>query len=225
MDRMPLQWLVEYYSVMIQKYGINVKLNYEVREEELLSGDIFAIFTAIGSKPNIPGNCTLDAKKVYSVEQALEYAHDVTGKKIVIIGGGMTGCETAVHYAKTGNQVTVIELCDELAVGDYYTNITYVQKEMKENHVDILLKHKYVETKDSSVILKNMETHEFLGISADMVIFSLGGKPENSLYKSLSGQRTRVYNIGDSVKVGRVADAVKSGFETAYVLDAEVLRP
>lgn len=225
MDKKPLKWLISYYETIANKLNISMQLNKMPTVDELTEKDIFAVFVATGAKATIPGSVDTDGKRIFSVEQALEVSHDVNNKNIVIVGGGMTGCETAVHYAKLGNKVTVVEMCDELAKGAYYTNIAYVQKEMEEMDVHVLLKHSYVEVKEDTVQLENMETKEQIEISADMIIFSLGGKPENSLFMELTEKRKRVYNIGDSVKVGRVAQAVQAGFESAYVLDANILRP
>lgn len=218
-DKEPLQWLVDYYNTMLKKLGIEVKLSTEVVKDQIISEKPYAVFVATGATPVILPCALPDGKRVFTVEQALGQDVKFNGEKVVVIGGGMTGLEVAEHYALMGNAVTLVEMRDKLAPEVDPDNVVTVVKHLDEAKASILMSHRLVALDADGVVVEQVNTGETLTVPADRIILSLGGRPNNALYLELAEKLENVIAIGDTSKVGRVAGAVQSGFEHAYVLE------
>lgn len=141
----------------------------------------------------------------------------IKNQKVVVVGSGMTGLETAELLAEQGNRVTVIEMAKEIAPGGFLPNVWDVTSRLKKKHVQLKPDRRLLEIKSDRVITsrpnKVREAWE-----ADAVILSLGVRSENQLRTELK-ERQRVYTIGDASKTGRIAEAVASGFRAARLLN------
>ena len=138
---------------------ITVKLNTEARPEEMEGFD--SIIAALGSEPVVP-------KWLPGVENCRTavsaYGHeDEIGQKVVIIGGGQVGLETAVHLQRLGREVTLIEMLPQLA-GD-----------ASKTHRDELL----VEVRDHADTLHVLLNAKCTGVVPGKVSYELDGKAES----------------------------------------------
>lgn len=104
-----------------------------------------------------------------TIEQALSEKNIGKNQNIVVVGGGMTGIETAEHYAVRGNRVTIIEMQDCLAPEVNVDSKVTVLKNLKEKQARILLKHKLIELKQGQVIAQNLENGQNVEIEADQI--------------------------------------------------------
>ena len=103
--------LNEYYKNRMKLLDIDVRLNTEMTAEKLKEENADAVILALGSRPVIP--------KIPGIERAVSgedvlLGREPVGEKIIIVGGGLVGCEIAYGYAKDGKNVTIIEALDEL---------------------------------------------------------------------------------------------------------------
>ncbi|NMM61700.1 FAD-dependent oxidoreductase [Clostridium sp. P21] len=218
-DKEVLSWLIDYYRTQLHKLGVIVKLNTFATAEMIRKMNPYAVFVATGSKPIIPNIEGVSGENIYTVEQALDKNFDVKSEKVVVIGGGMTGCEVAEDLALKGNDVTLIEMQDKLAPEVSPDNLVTVLKNLNSKNAKILLSHKMVKVGEKGIIAQNITNSEMVSIPADRIILSLGGRSNDELYNELVGQLPKVYPLGDSIKVGRIAQAVQTGFERAYVME------
>ena len=218
-DKEPIRNLIRYYENQAKKLGIDVKLNTEATKDVIRSYDPYAVFVATGGTPIIPQFEGIEHANVITVPMALKKGYKETGKKIVVIGGGMTGCEVAEHFALMGNEVTLVEMMDKLAPEVDPDNLVTVIRNLKKTHADIITKTKVTALAKDHVTALNTETGEKLEIPADLVILSLGNCSENKLFEELSSVYERIYMVGDAKKVGRVANAVHTAYQTAYLFD------
>ena len=218
-DKEVLNLFIDYYRTQLNKLGVTVMLNTFATAEMIKKMHPYAVFVATGSTPFIPNIKGVSEDTIYTVEQALDKNFDVKNEKVVVIGGGMTGCEVAEDLALKGNDVTLIEMQDKLAPEVSPDNLVTVLKNLKSKNAKILLSHKMVRVGEKEVVAENISNSEVVSIPADRIILSLGGRPNEDLYNELVGQLPKVYPLGDSIKVGRIAQAVQTGFERAYVME------
>lgn len=219
-DKEPLQWLIDYYETMVKKLGIVLKLNTEVTKELISAENPYAVFVGCGATPITLPFAVPDGDHVFTVDQVLEGRMKFEGDSVAVVGGGMTGCEVAEQYAMMGNQVTLIEMRDSLAPEVDPDNLVSVLKNLDEAGGVVLKSHKLVGLDDKGLTAERTDTGEIVTISADKIILSLGGRPNDALYNELNSVMERVSAIGDTASVGRVAGAVQSGFEKAYILNS-----
>ncbi len=218
-DKEALKALVTYYEIQAQKQKIDMRFQTEATMEMIRECDPYAIFVGTGANPLIPPIDGIKDTKYMTIPEALDYDFKPEGKKIVVIGGGMTGSETAEHFAMMGNDVTLVEMQSKLAPEVSPDNLVTVIKHLKEYHAAILVSHKLTKLADGLVTVENMENGEKKELEADYIIMSLGNRPNRTLYEEVKEEFEKVYAIGDAYQCGRVANAVHTGFERAYTLE------
>ena len=98
----------------------------------------YAVILATGAEaaaPRIPGS---EQDSVVTVTPVLTGGKQYSGKRIAVIGSGMTGLETAEFLLEQGNTVTIIEMADRIAPGAYPTNVRDVLQRLEEGAVTFL---------------------------------------------------------------------------------------
>jgi pyruvate/2-oxoglutarate dehydrogenase complex dihydrolipoamide dehydrogenase (E3) component len=138
---------------------------------------------------------------------------DRVGKRVVMVGGGLVGCETGLHLSKLGRQVTIIEMTDKVA-GDAYVMHRVGLLEEMEKHNQLICRTglKCCEIMANGVKVTDKEGKEEF-IEADTVVYALGMKansiPDN-LLAAVAGMQ--VFTIGDCVRAAKVQQAIEDGF-------------
>ncbi|MBR6507128.1 MAG: FAD-dependent oxidoreductase [Clostridia bacterium] len=202
-DRALIQW----YRREITVHPIEVKLNTEITDIKSLEAD--EIIVATGAKAKripIPG-----------VENAVEAVDYLLGKKevgenVVIIGGGLTGCEIAYDLFLQGKKPRIVEMQDDLITtpGICLANTSYLRDCFKTNNVPVYLETGVVKISENSVTIKHGDgTTE--DIEADSVILSVGYNPAPVATKG-------VHVIGDACKVGNLRTVIWQAWDIAMKL-------
>ena len=199
--------LIEWYRREITVHPIEVKLNTEITDIKSLEAD--EIIVATGAKAKripIPG-----------VENAVEAVDYLLGKKevgenVVIIGGGLTGCEIAYDLFLQGKKPRIVEMQDDLITtpGICLANTSYLRDCFKTNNVPVYLETGVVKISENSVTIKHGDgTTE--DIEADSVILSVGYNPAPVATKG-------VHVIGDACKVGNLRTVIWQAWDIAMKL-------
>lgn len=212
-----LIWCVEDYEKQALAAGAEIRYHTAATKELLEKESPYAVLVASGafaSKPPIKG---ADQEFVYTVTPVLLGQIAPVNQKIVLIGSGMTGLETTEMLVNLGNQVTVVEMADQIAQGATGINITEIKAILNEKKVQFMLSTKLKEIGNHTVTVAGKDGTEAV-LDADTVILSLGSKKNDALVKELAGEEFTVQVIGDASKVGRIGDAVRSAFEVARKL-------
>lgn len=205
--------LADWYTNELNRLGVHVHLNTELNEEEIKAMDYDTVILATGSKPKVFS--LGDDSHTYTAEQVLLKQKDA-GKKTVVVGGGLVGCETALWLAQNGIHVTIVEALDKvMAVNG---PLCAANKEMLEallpfNGVEIITGAKVTEFANGEVKVDTKEGSKT--IMSDSVILSVGYKEENTLYNSLQFDIPDLYLLGDAKKVSNIMYAIWDAFEVA----------
>jgi len=201
--------LIAWYNREITKHPIEVKLNTEVKNVSELDADEVIVATGATAK-NIP---------IKGADKAVEAVDYLLGKapvgdKVVIIGGGLTGCEIAYELFLEGKQPTIVEMMDDLITtkGICLANTSYLRDCFKTNEVPVHLETGVVEIGDGKVTVKDKEGNIF-DIEADNVILSVGYNPAPAAPKSKN-----VHVIGDAAKVGNLRTVIWGAWDVCMKL-------
>lgn len=205
--------LADWYTNELNRLGVHVHLNTELNKEEIKAMDYDTVILATGSKPKVFS--LGDDSHTYTAEQVLLKQKDA-GKKTVVVGGGLVGCETALWLAQNGIHVTIVETLDKvMAVNG---PLCAANKEMLEallpfNGVEIITGAKVTEFANGEVKVDTKEGSKT--IMSDSVILSVGYKEENTLYNNLQFDIPDLYLLGDAKKVSNIMYAIWDAFEVA----------
>ena len=201
-----------WYQRQLSKLGVTVELNTRLDAAAILARKPDAVVLAQGAVPVIPRVPGVDSPKVVDCVTALT-GNPHVGEKVVVIGGGLVGCETAVGYAQAGKTVTVVEaLPDILSAGIPVpeSNEQMLRDLLAEGKVAIKTACHLSAVTDAGVTLSTPDGEETL--EADTVVLAVGFTPRDSLAGDLLGSGLEVYPVGDGVKVGSVMTAVAAGY-------------
>ena len=203
----------DYLIRQVEKSGVEVRLNKEVSSTELAGFD--AVIAAVGAEPlipNLPGaEKAIPAISAYGREEAL-------GDRVVVIGGGQVGCETALHLARLGKQVTLLEMQPSLAPDASATHRDELMVEFGKDasNIDIVVSACCTGIDAGSVTYE--KDGERVTVEADAVILSVGMRPLCALSDSFMGLTDEYGQAGDCVKARTVDEATREGFYAAVNL-------
>ncbi len=191
--------LISWYIREVQKQGIEVKFNTEVTDVKALGADEVIVATGAVAK-KIP------IKGAETAVEAVDYllGNKQVGENVVVIGGGLTGCEIAYDLYLKGKKPTVVEMQDDLitAKGVCLANTSYLRDFFKTNKVPTHLETSLSEIGDGFVVLKDKEGKEFK-VECDSVVLSVGYNPAPVAKKS-----GKVHVIGDAKSVGNLRTVI-----------------
>lgn len=197
----------------IETKGIEVLLNTEVTPGFIKNFGLEALVLAVGSSPltpPIPGvSYAVDALKLYKNQ-------DKVGSKVVMIGGGLVGCETGLHFAAAGHDVTVVEMMERIAPEAFSMPRASLLDEMDRRGIRQCLGCKCREILDNGVKVVD-DTGDEIFLEADTVCYCVGMKSKDDTIASLRAVAGDVptFAIGDCKSVGKVVDATESAYRAA----------
>ncbi|SNR87880.1 2,4-dienoyl-CoA reductase [Anaerovirgula multivorans] len=214
-----INWLIDYLRVQVEKLGVEIRLNTPATIEELKALDPYAVFIAHGSNPVLPKSISgIDGDEVLSSIDILSGNKELIGKKVAVIGSGMTGIETAHLLAEDGNEVSIFEMADNIGPGLYFQNLIDVMGHIEKLGVQIYPKHKLTSIKDGNVIFEVMEGGEKKEFNFDNIVISIGTQSNDELVAEIKSNFENVKLLGDAKKVGKIRDAIEAGYVNAFTL-------
>ncbi|MCI8585552.1 MAG: FAD-dependent oxidoreductase [Lachnospiraceae bacterium] len=212
-----LSMLLNYYEVQMEKLGVRVMRNTEITAQspELAEADKIIVATgAVGFLPPIPGIHTF---KVLEVIDAHTGDQSRIGQKVLIAGGGPSGCDCAIELAMSGKDVTIVEMVDRLYPTGTLDNRFSVLRRVKEEKIRVFTGTKVKEFNDKGAVVENADGIQEL--EADTIIVAMGTRPNQKTAKEILDRYTNAQLVGDCRKVGQVGEAVQAGFFAAWTMD------
>ena len=205
--------LVKWYENELERLRVPVYLNTRVTKEMVLESDCDAVIVATGSRPKMFS--LGDDEKVYCAEQVLMNQKD-PGDRVVVVGGGLVGCEMALDLAQKGKKVTILEALPKIMAVN--GPICSANKEMLEellpfHGVNIICNAKVTGFKDGAVSYETAGKAKKL--DTDSVILSVGYRSADELYHELEFDVADLYLLGDAGKVSNIMYAIWDAFEVA----------
>lgn len=208
----------EFLKKQILKYNVPVRLRREATVENVLAYGPDAVIMCGGANPIIPSIPGIEQANMLEAT-ALLTKNLPTGQNVVVLGGGLVGCETALHLAGQGKNVTIVELLDDvlLTVKHATNNDSGLRELLANSNIKIMTGTKLVSATEGKVVVEKGEsTDELL---CDNLIISVGYKSDNTLAEALEEYVEKVFVIGDNKVPGKILDAVHQGFHTARLMD------
>lgn len=214
-----LNWLIQYLTHQLKKLKVDVRLGKEVTANAIKKEKPYAVYVATGSKAILPAINGINGKNVCVVQDALIKGRSFKEKTVAVIGGGMTGCETAEFLAGNGSQVYLIEMLPDIATGAGFVDKMDIVQRLSDAKVNILTNHRLMKIGHDYIIINDMGKMKLFELPVDRVVLALGGAPERQLYDQIRGAFDKVFLLGDAVSPRRIANAVQEGFEKAMLLE------
>ncbi len=236
--------LLHFYENQLPRNGVRVLLNREASAEEIIAEDADVVILATGARGAQPPFPVKEGSAVVSALAVLD-GTVIPGKRVVVIGGGSVGCETAVTVAKMGTisaetvkfllendaetpdkikellnrgtrEVTLVELEKGIGRDIGISTRWIVLKCIKRLGIRVLDQFAVKEVNREGVLVE--KTGEEILLPADTVVLAVGAVANNELAGQLEGKVKALHVIGDALKPRKITEAVREGFDLAQAL-------
>lgn len=202
--------LIKWYEKEIKDLNIEVKFNTEVKPEDIAKLGADEVVVATGSKARklrVPG-----AEKGIEACEYLLGTKEV-GNKVIVIGGGLSGCEIALDLYNKGKTPVIVEMKNDLVAmrGVCLANTSYLRDFFALNKVDVRLNTSLVEITDKGVKVKDLKTGKESEIAGDSVIMSVG-------YIPTPVAKDGVKLVGDCNGIGNLRTVIWRAWDVAMKL-------
>lgn len=204
---------LRYLKDSVKRSGTQIKLVHEGAVQSIIDSHSDTVVLATGSIPNrppIPGiesGMVIDAREFYEKGASL-------GERVLVVGGGDIGCETADLIACPGREVTIVEVLPEIIPKSKKIPRERLIERLKEKGVRIFVGTRVIEIKGAVVSLEDRDRKEFLA-EADNIILAAGAQPDRTLFEQLKGKVKELVQVGEAEMPGNLGSALRSATEAA----------
>ncbi|MBE9505981.1 MAG: FAD-dependent oxidoreductase, partial [Chloroflexi bacterium] len=213
-DRMA--FFTRYLEAQLQREGVAIELQRDATVEAIVDErpDVVVLATGVHSVvPDIPG---LDECRPVTAGAVLEGSAK-TGKRVVVIGGELVGCETAEYLAEHGRSVTVTRRGKEMATRVGPSLRQFFLERLQQKGVVLLPGVRYKEARPGALVVETTDGRTRT-LEADTLVLAAGSVPDTSLYEGLKGKVSELYTVGDCVEPRAIGDAVREGYTAGATL-------
>jgi 2,4-dienoyl-CoA reductase-like NADH-dependent reductase (Old Yellow Enzyme family)/thioredoxin reductase len=200
------------YEKLAREAGAEIRLNTEVTKEYVEKEAPYALIIAAGSSPLVPPIPGLDGDNVVVVNNYYKEKEKV-GDEVVVFGGGLAGCECAVHLGMEGKKVHIVEMRDRLAPDANVRHRPLLLQEI-DKYASVHTSHRGLRVTKEGVVCLDEEGREVL-IPGNTVICALGQRSRTDVVTALQDSAPYVRVIGDAARVSTITNAVYWGYHAA----------
>jgi len=200
-----LRQLLDWYRHQIEKRGIEVKLNTEIKDLSQFTGQEVVIAT--GSTPRLLKGVPGYDKMI----EACDYLNGApVGQRVAVIGGGLTGSEIAYELALQGKEPIIVEMKDDLVSqkGVCLANSSYLREYFELHNSPVYLETTLEEVRDGSIVCRR--DGQDIEIECDSVISSAG-----YVSAPLAAEDKTVHLVGDCAQVGNLRSVIWRAWDVA----------
>ena len=210
-----IKYYRDYLQHRLQQSGVEIVLGHKYDPDHLASDPPDYIIVASGSTCLVPLDWSYDAAgKACSVNELLARPQLVGGNTVVVIGGGLAGCEAADYLASNGKKVTIIERQGRLAPNMEKKNRRDLLNRIKEAGVISKLQSQVTAIESGRLLVADGQGNTEM-LNPDNIVFAMGYRPNRDLYERLRLLHPRVYLAGDVQHIGDIGTAVVQGLKVA----------
>jgi pyruvate/2-oxoglutarate dehydrogenase complex dihydrolipoamide dehydrogenase (E3) component len=210
-DKYRIASVIRWAETEARKHGVSIETKIEVIPETVKQIKPDAVILATGARPqklNVPG---IEKSNVVLSNDVL-LGRTVVGNKVLIIGGGTVGCETAHFLAEYGKSITVVEMLGEVGEDLGFIPKPLLLERLRMGGVKIKTSTKVTEIVDGGVIVETEgQKEELLGF--DTIVIALGYTSSSELYSQLKSVVSEVHLVGDAKRPQKIMEALTEAVE------------
>lgn len=193
--------------------GVDIRLNTPVDKAYAEAIDADAVIIAVGSEPVMPPIKGLDSEQVVLINDYHHHKEKISDE-VVVLGGGLAGCEVAIHFARENKKVRLVEMNSELSPDANVRHRPLLLAEIEKSGIEVFKNHKALEVNNDGVWCQDKNGNEVL-IPGRSVVCALGQRSRRDIVDELWDSAPLVSQIGDCVKVSTITTAVYQGHHAA----------
>ena len=206
-------------ETQLARLGVEVRLGTEATVEAVQALAPVGVIVACGACPVIPPLPGAELPQVVTAEQVILGQAAPTGQ-VAVIGTGLTGLETAEMLLSKGLPVSLVEMAGEVGPGIFGAIRNDELSRILPHNPGLYAGHQLLSIQQGSITLKKLEDGSQVTLPADSVVLALGVRPRSEVATAFQAAFDQTFVVGDAGRGGRIADAIRQGYEAAYTLEA-----
>ena len=210
--KMEMYQLAGTYARFAEKAGVKIVTSTEVTKKLIEKESPDALIVAVGSEPLLPPIKGLNGENVTIVNNYYLEKENITGN-VIVLGGGLAGCECAIHLGMEGKEVHLVEMRNELAPDANVRQRPLLLKEVNK-YAQIHTGYRGLEVTKDGVLCETKDGEQVL-IPGTSVICALGQRSRSKVADELRDGAPYVRIIGDAHRVSTITNAVYEGYHAA----------
>ena len=215
---------IQYLVAQIEKAGVRVELNQEVTAQLIEERKPDVVVVATGGEWQVPPIPGLDREKVIDGSDVLQGKVNPRRAKVLVIGGGSTGCEVADAIAGHGDNpldaesaVTIVEMLPGLALDAVPATRMLLLQRLRERGVESITSATVKEISDAGVVIAKDGQEETIG-GMDHIVLACGTRPADYLSGEIRNKVREVHVIGQAREECRALEAISEGAEVGRAI-------
>jgi 2,4-dienoyl-CoA reductase (NADPH2) len=227
--------IIRYFRTQLTKLGVTIILGKEVNLSTIEEVKPDVVILAAGGAPSVPAIPSINHRKVIdsarlhrTLKSYMRFFEPKVlgwltklwmpvGKRVVIIGGALQGCQLAEFLAKRGRRVTIVDTAEKLGDGMLSDDPDRLFKWLNKKGATMLAQVKYEEITDEGLVITTKDGVRQT-LEADTIITALPLQPSANLLKSLEEKVPEVHRIGDYREPGYIYDAIADGSRIGRII-------
>lgn len=207
--------LTDYLHAQLEKLNVDVHTGAPATADSITALQPNALIVATGAhplRPDLPGG---DREGVVTAWDVLAETAPV-GDRVVVIGGGSVGVETALFLADRGRQVAIVEMLDAIGQEESPTLMPFIREKLAGHDVEIYTNHRVVEIGATAVQMVD-EDEQAAALPYDTVVTATGSRPNDDFGHAFADGRFPIETVGDCrpEASGTIHNAIREGFFAA----------
>lgn len=205
----------DYMKRQLIKAGVEIKPGIEVTAQLISKESPDEVILATGAAPNVPDIPGIENANVFNPVEILEGKREIKGQKVVVMGGGFIGCETADFLSSRGKKVIITSRQDKIGYDLGISNRWSLLNRLKKNSV--IMEPGFMPGEIFFGGVKGRQNDKEVVFEGDVVAAG-GMKPENSLEKALKQKGIKFRKAGDCLEARRIRDALIEGYDAGMAV-------
>ena len=213
-DKFQMTTIIRWLETEARKNGVDIRTGNDVSLQLVREFNPEVVILAAGARPVMPDWASITNENVMYAEDVL-LGKAITGLKVLIVGGGAVGCETAHFLGEYGKSITIVEMTDDVGADLGFIPGPILLDKLKEMGVEILTSTKITEILGGRVLAEqNGKKKELSGF--DSIVLALGYVPVTELYNQLKECMSEIYLVGDAHRPMKVMEALSEAVDIGY---------
>jgi len=198
---------------LCNKYGVKLKLGTEVTADLLVQEKPQIVILATGAEPFIPAIPGIRESGAVLANDVIDAKVQV-GHRVLVIGGGMVGAETADYLRDYGKSITIVDMLSDIAADMPLGPRKWLLRRLAEGHVEFVTNATVKRVFDDGILYER-DTQQYDARGFDSVVIALGSRATNPLGALIPPEVEEVHVIGDCKKARHVSDATSEAADVA----------
>ena len=219
-DRGEIGKIMAYMADRVRRSGVDVRLSEAASPDSLRALAPDTILMATGSTPVVPASLCKNVE-YESAHEVLDQELSFPGRSVLVIGGGLVGCEVADYLAQRGSRVTVVEMLPKIAGDACGEERTFFELKFERYGVNVMTSSKVEALEGKKGTLETPEGMK--SVDFDLVVFAVGSRASRQIEGvdladspesiELDGRTVKVLYGGDCVRARKIQDAFREGYQ------------